>query len=241
MNKINKIRISDFRIYHGEAEFDFTKNDSVANLVAIYAPNGYGKTSFFDAVEWSYSGKIMRLESNEILKKSLKDSDFSLQDKIVLTNRKSYKNSKKKLGKVEIETQGKTLIRKVTKRKRAGVNIIDDYRSGSLNNNFLEDDIKSLTSTNLLSQDQIDSFLRYKTPEEKFNELKVFWPQGGEAVSTFKDLNVAQSAVNEKLSYIESEIDKLTQKIEEIDNSEEAIEQINQSIKLLTKDKNSSF
>lgn len=241
MNKINKIRISDFRIYHGEAEFDFTKNDSVANLVAIYAPNGYGKTSFFDAVEWSYSGKIMRLESNEILKKSLKDSDFSLQDKIVLTNRKSYKNSKKKLGKVEIETQGKTLIRKVTKRKRAGVNIIDDYRSGSLNNNFLEDDIKSLTSTNLLSQDQIDSFLRYKTPEEKFNELKVFWPQGGEAVSTFKNLNVAQSAVNEKLSYIESEIDKLTQKIKEIDNSEEAIEQINQSIKLLTKDKNSSF
>ena len=46
----------------------------------------------------------MRLESNEILKKSLKDSDFSLQDKIVLTNRKSYQKNKKKLGKIEIET-----------------------------------------------------------------------------------------------------------------------------------------
>jgi|GEM_PF-3232492 len=241
MNKINKIRISDFRIYHGEEEFDFTKNDSTANLVAIYAPNGYGKTSFFDAVEWSYSGKIMRLESNEILKKSLKDSDFSLQDKIVLTNRKSYQKSKKKLGKIEIETQEKTLIRKVTKRKRSGVNITDDYRAGNLNDSFREEDIKNLTSTNLLSQDQIDSFLRHKTPEEKFNELKVFWPQGEEAVSTFNDLNDAESAVIESLSYVESEIDKATKKIEEIGSSEEVIEEINQSITRLKKDKNSSF
>jgi DNA repair exonuclease SbcCD ATPase subunit len=241
MNKINKIRVSDFRIYHGEEEFDFTKNDSPANLVAIYAPNGYGKTSFFDAVEWSYSGKIMRLESNEILKKSLKDSDFSLQDKIVLTNRKSYQKNKKKLGKIEIETQEKKLVRKVTKRKRVGVNIIDDYRPGELNNSFKKEEIESLTSTNLLSQDQIDSFLRYKTPEEKFNELKVFWPQGEEAVTKCNVLSGAESALIEQLTDIKKNIEIAAKKIIEIGNSEEAIANVNQSIKALTEDKNSSF
>ena len=241
MNKINKIRIADFRIYHGEEEFDFTKSDSTANLVAIYAPNGYGKTSFFDAVEWSYSGKIMRLESNDILKKSLKDSDFSLQDKIVLTNRKSYQKNKKKLGKIEIETQEKTLIRKVTKRKRVGVNIIDDYRPGKLNKSFQKEEIESLTRTNLLSQDQIDSFLRHKTPEEKFNELKVFWPQGEEAVTKYNVLSDAESAIIEQLTHIEKDIDKAAKKIIEIGNSEEAIAKVNQSITALTEDKNSSF
>lgn len=241
MNKINKIRIADFRIYHGEEEFDFTKSDSTANLVAIYAPNGYGKTSFFDAVEWSYSGKIMRLESNEILKKSLKDSDFSLQDKIVLTNRKSYQKNKNKLGKIEIETQEKTLVREVTKRKRVGVDITDDYRPGNLNNSFQKEEIESLTSTNLLSQDQIDSFLRHKTPEEKFNELKIFWPQGEEAVTKYNVLSDAESAFIEQLTHIKKDIDKAAKKIIEIGNSEEAIAKVNQSIKELIEDKNSSF
>ncbi len=239
MNKINKIRISDFRIYNGEEEFDFTKNDSTVNLVAIYAPNGYGKTSFFDAIEWAYSDKIIRLESNAILKDSLKESDFSLKDKIVLTNRKSYQEGR--LGKVEIHTEEKNLIKNVTKRKRNGKEIADDYRAGKINSSFKKSELVNLTSTNLLSQDQIDSFLRHKTPEEKFNQLKVFWPQGSEAVSTFNDLNDAESAVIEKLSYVDSEIDKATKKIEEIGNSEEAIEEINQSIKRLKKDKNSSF
>lgn len=239
MNKINKIRISDFRIYHGEEEFDFTKNDTAVNLVAIYAPNGYGKTSFFDAIEWAYSDKVIRLESNAILKDSLKEFDFSLKDKIVLTNRKSYQEGR--LGKVEIQTEKKSLIKNVTTRKRNGKETADDYRAGKINSSFKKSELVNLTSTNLLSQDQIDGFLRHKTPEEKFNELKVFWPQGGEAVSTFNDLNDAESAVIEKLSYVENEIDKATKKIEEIGNSEEAIEKINHSIKLLTKDENSSF
>jgi DNA repair exonuclease SbcCD ATPase subunit len=239
MNKINKIRISDFRIYHGVEEFDFTKNDSTANLVAIYAPNGYGKTSFFDAVEWAYSDKIIRLESNAILKDSLKESDFSLQDKIVLTNRKSYQEGK--LGIVEVHTEEKTLIKKVTKRKRNGIDIADDYRAGTSNNSFKKCELEMLAGTNLLSQDQIDSFLRYKSPEEKFKELKVFWPQGEEAVTEYDYLSDTESALTDKLRSIAKDIDKAAKKIDEIGNSEEAITKVNQSIEILTTDENSSF
>lgn len=46
MNKIKQINISDFRVYQGTQRFNFQKTHSTANLVALYAPNGYGKTSF---------------------------------------------------------------------------------------------------------------------------------------------------------------------------------------------------
>ena len=50
--KIKEIDIKAFRAYKDEQKFDLMNKRSgrVADLVAIYAPNGYGKTSFFDAI-----------------------------------------------------------------------------------------------------------------------------------------------------------------------------------------------
>lgn len=62
--KIKKINIHAFRLFKDES-VDFTaKRDanSLANLVAIYAPNGFGKTSFFDSMEFCITGKIHRLD-----------------------------------------------------------------------------------------------------------------------------------------------------------------------------------
>lgn len=66
--KIKKINIHAFRLFQDES-VDFTaKRDanSLANLVAIYAPNGFGKTSFFDSMEFCMTGKIHRLDKNVI-------------------------------------------------------------------------------------------------------------------------------------------------------------------------------
>jgi len=66
MSKIKTIEIRDFRIYHGKQEFSFERGSGLSNLLLIYAPNGFGKTSFFDAVEWCYSNKIRRFENEAI-------------------------------------------------------------------------------------------------------------------------------------------------------------------------------
>jgi DNA repair protein SbcC/Rad50 len=61
--KFKKIEISAFRIYDDprDACFDFTtERGEVANFVALYAPNGFGKTSFYDAVEWAMTKSINR-------------------------------------------------------------------------------------------------------------------------------------------------------------------------------------
>lgn len=64
--KINKVNIHAFRLF-GDESVDFSaKKDSrkPANFVALYAPNGFGKTSFFDSMEFCMTGKIHRLDDN---------------------------------------------------------------------------------------------------------------------------------------------------------------------------------
>lgn len=60
--KIEKLRIENFRIFKGVHVFDFAEKD----LIIISGPNGNGKSTIFDAVQWCLSGKIPRYEgSNE--------------------------------------------------------------------------------------------------------------------------------------------------------------------------------
>ena len=64
--KITKVNIHAFRLF-GEETVDFSaKRDGgkPANFVALYAPNGFGKTSFFDSMEFCMTGKIHRLNEN---------------------------------------------------------------------------------------------------------------------------------------------------------------------------------
>ena len=64
--KIKKIDIQAFRLFNEETVHLTAKRDisKPANFVAVYAPNGFGKTSFFDAMEFCMTGKIHRLAEN---------------------------------------------------------------------------------------------------------------------------------------------------------------------------------
>jgi exonuclease SbcC len=61
--KIKKVIIEGFRAYETKSDgtFDFTmQSGAPAQFVSIYAPNGFGKTSFYDAVEWALTNNIER-------------------------------------------------------------------------------------------------------------------------------------------------------------------------------------
>ncbi|PEU07902.1 MULTISPECIES: AAA family ATPase, partial [unclassified Bacillus (in: firmicutes)] len=56
--RIKKIEIQGFRGFVNNTIFEFRDSE----MVLIYGPNGHGKTSFFDAIEWGLTGKINRYD-----------------------------------------------------------------------------------------------------------------------------------------------------------------------------------
>ncbi|MUP39853.1 AAA family ATPase [Labilibaculum euxinus] len=84
--KLKKIEISAFRIYNNPeySVFDLTSNSGeTAEFVSLYAPNGFGKTSFYDAVEWGVTGSVNRffIRNKELNKLEINQSS---QNKIPL-------------------------------------------------------------------------------------------------------------------------------------------------------------
>jgi hypothetical protein len=56
---LKHVRISDFRGYGRDFELPLAPRGSV---ILLSGPNGLGKTSFFEAIEWALTGQIERLE-----------------------------------------------------------------------------------------------------------------------------------------------------------------------------------
>ena len=84
--KLLSMQVQNFRIYEGQRGFAFTSEnspDSPASMVMIYAPNGMGKTSICDALEWALTGKIQRLSDMEKL---------IGRNNMLLHNREKYKS-----------------------------------------------------------------------------------------------------------------------------------------------------
>lgn len=57
--KIKSMEIQNFKLF--DTNFDSLQNVEEANLVLFNGPNGYGKTSIFDAIELALTGKIKRI------------------------------------------------------------------------------------------------------------------------------------------------------------------------------------
>lgn len=60
MYNISKIKLSDFKLFE-DLEIEFHEN----NLIVFDGPNGFGKTSVFDAIELALTGTINRLHEVE--------------------------------------------------------------------------------------------------------------------------------------------------------------------------------
>lgn len=207
MSKIKRINISDFRIYEGKQEFNFEKNGSAANLIALYAPNGYGKTSFYDAIEWSFSDQIKRIGTPKT-DEEVKQLDYNkeIKDKIILTNRKSYKNNKK--GKIHIVTENGDVSKTVKTYSRRGTGTKNDYCGGEYNGDFDAEKLKKLPSLNILSQDQIDSFLRFTDAEKKFDQLNEFTNQIKEELFRFKKVDATFSLLSKSIDDLKKDLGK---------------------------------
>ena len=82
---LRELEISNFRAYHGSHKFDLN-----ADLVVLFGPNGFGKTSFFDAIDFVCTGGVARFDERfgrkiDRLLNVLKHLDSSKDDSFVKT------------------------------------------------------------------------------------------------------------------------------------------------------------
>jgi len=168
MYKIKNLEIKDFRAFRDQK----IEIPSPAQIILITGNNGLGKTSFFDAVEWGFTGSLRRYEEES----REKNKEIFIKNKFADDN-----------GQVEItlaEPNDQNI--KFTRKTKTTANT--DFNSGDLNisdkkfNNIAElllkdknrDDFdfkSSFSFSHLLSQEIVADFVRSYKSSERYSIL----------------------------------------------------------------------
>ncbi|MEO6546800.1 MAG: AAA family ATPase [Ferruginibacter sp.] len=229
--KLSKIELEAFRGYRDKVTFDFTLPEGkVADIIAIYAPNGFGKTSFFDGVEWNTKGSIERFEENTKIRNAAKEFGGS-----ILKNRESSLEQ----GSVSVFDSNNLFFTRRTSKSENSDLLAGTVESKSNSPIKNIGKYKSFKKIEILPQSRIDSFLSSNTPEEKYQALLDFWDGNDESdyfvgVSKFFEENEG-----EKVS-IGDQIKKLVEKIAELTASEGKIRFFNTLVNEINSNKNNS-
>lgn len=162
--KFKKVEIQAFRAYDkaNDGTFDFSRKEDgeYADFISLYAPNGFGKTSFYDAVEYGVTKNIHRF-----IKKYKFNQDTAKSEKNISSADRQYilrnRNSELALESYVKLTTTKNevpLVRKINQPIKGGRDFKFDERETE-NKHFKEV---------ILSQEWIDAFLKEDKPEERY-------------------------------------------------------------------------
>ena len=226
--KLKKVEIEGFRAYKYKhnGTFDFTNDGGIpANFVAIYAPNGFGKSSFYDAVEWAITNHLDRLggeynrTNHEHAAKSTKEKGVAQK---IIRNRDVEQNVPTRV--TVSTTLPKPFIRKL-KNPRSNARDIQIGNNKKRENEYFRKVI--------LSQDEIDRFLREAKPQDRYKRFMESF--GGDAEIVRQELTILISDNKTSISKLNQKRDKLQEKLNEpIDVS--VFERLNKTIAELNAD-----
>ncbi|RII32263.1 hypothetical protein D2A34_23865 [Clostridium chromiireducens] len=213
--KIEKIEIKNFR---GIGNNGINIRLAESNIVLIYAPNGFGKTSIIDSIEWGLTGNISHL--NEI-----STVDKKRFNKCQMINFFSGKEGKKTNAEIKIIfDNGEKLTRK-NKQTQKG-----DFDGGELDNESIFQSLlrnkdneinfcENFYHTHMLGQDTINSFLCNQRSEDR--EKKLFNIIG---IDRYNKLFDSIKHGEYKLQTLIQNINKYTDEIETLKESIENCE-----------------
>lgn len=175
--KIKKVEIEGFRAYKYKTDgtFDFTsESGDPSNFVVIYAPNGFGKSSFYDAVEWAFTDNLERYTSNHNKK----------NNELAAKGTKLYQVPQKILRNKEVFDEVPTHVSVITTTKKFERSL-KKPKSNSSDLAFKtakkSEDIEVYKRI-ILSQDAIDRFLREAKPQERYDLFMGFFGGGAETL-----------------------------------------------------------
>ena len=214
--KIKEVQISNFRAFSNikDSTFNFfNEENKISDLISIYAPNGFGKTSFYDAVEWGITGKIERFDLVNDFDKARKENKKG-GNKNILQHIGATEN-----GFVNVITERDTFTQRVT-------NAEYNHKKAPINK-FFRDVV--------LSQEMIDNFLKEQTAEERYNKFVESYPDVTKYNNTYKNIGSLLYYISQETKRIEKEKGSRENKQLKIDFELEfqKFDQINDAIQLL--------
>jgi exonuclease SbcC len=132
--RLEAVVIKDFRAYRKSQTFNLG-----ADVTILYGPNGFGKTSFFDAIDFAVTGEIGRLKSSgdDHFKRTAKHLDSKVEDSSISLFFSANGTARK-------------VTRKVSDRKQA---LLDGYSADR------KSILSELTSGDIPATDRIENFV----------------------------------------------------------------------------------
>jgi exonuclease SbcC len=233
--KLSAVELVAFRGFKEHVKFDFlTAGGQVANLVAVFAPNGFGKTSFFEGVEWSIKGTVERFDENPTIKNAAANEGGD-----ILKNMDAEKSVKH--GRVRItDNEGKYFERRTSSSKHWDLlpGLIDQKSTSAIFTGIKE--ISPNKYIEIMPQSRIDSFLSSKTPQQKYEALLDFW--GGKDDSAyFVGISRLCEATAKEIEEHEVAIKELKDEIASLSQTADKVVFFNQLIKAINHSKQFKF
>lgn len=165
--KFRKVEIQAFKAYNDvkDGTFDFTtKSNSVADLISIFAPNGFGKTSFLDAVEWGFTNNISRMMTPD--KDNLNDA-ITDDSNYNLANRDSLQEHKEGYVRLHVTSETKPIERRISDPNHSLRPIQRNFRQKENK----ADEKRQFFHEVFLSQERITSFLKEDDASDRYRKF----------------------------------------------------------------------
>ena len=212
--KIKQVKIQAFRLFR-EVTVDLSStitHDKASNFIAIYAPNGFGKTSFFDAMEFCVTKSIQRVSLN--FKENFKVDQE--QDSTTFIHNKEYPDLPIE---VIMQFEDRPPIRTVCE---------PEEESALLK----RDAINPYFRTAILSQDWFSEFLSTSSAEQRFRIFTDNFINTKDLLDYYRRLSSAYTSFNRNVAKINKELKSLKREIDKNLNIS-IVQQIEDDVKRL--------
>lgn len=232
---IKSLEANNFRVFQ-KSNFDFTVcgDSNPAGLVVIYAPNGVGKTSVCDAIEWGLTGKIYRFEN---IGTSQRDRDTRRNAQgLLLHNRQTHKTieeykaaHEKSYVKIVAILEGQVPL----ELQRTVRNAESDYTVGKTSGTKEWDSKSTQWETVILPHDKIEKFVSAIKPEDRFDEWTscLNKPEEKQLLREYKKTNSTIKNQKRRLQNAEKDVETAKQELKNLEENRSVWEALQASIK----------
>lgn len=212
--KIKQVKIQAFRLFR-EVTVDLSStidHGKASNFIAIYAPNGFGKTSFFDAMEFCVTKSIQRVSVN--FKENFKVDQE--QDSTTFIHNKDYPDLPIE---VTMQFEDRSPIRTVCKPEEESALL-----KGDAKNHYFR--------TAILSQDWFSEFLSTSSAEQRFRIFTDNFVKTKDMLNYYRRLSSAFTSFNRNVARINKDLKSLKKEIDDNLNTS-VVQQIEDDVKKL--------